>query len=339
MKTTLAIFLVCAVTITVAPAAAQTLIVANKSDDTVDLVDPSTGESLATIPTGNAPHEVEASPDGTIAVVADYGDRPSPGSTLTIIDLTKKKVVRKIDLGGHRRPHGLAWLEGNRVAVTTEESQHLLVVDVSKGTIVSAIPTGQSVSHMVAVTPDAKRAFVANIGSGSMTAIDLGKESKLEDVKTGAGAEGIAVRPGGEEVWVTNREADTISIIDTVSLEILDTIEIQGFPIRIEFSPDGAFAIVSAAEAGEVVRIDAESRKPVARNKLDLSTVSDKTERLLSDFGNSPVPVGIQFSADGNRAYVAATQSDAVVVIDPESLEVIGLIRAGREPDGMAWAH
>jgi YVTN family beta-propeller protein len=41
---------------------------------------------------------------------------------------------------------------------------------------------------------------------------------------------------------------------------------------------------------------------------------------------------------DGRRAWVAATQADAVVVFDPSSLEVLDLVKAGREPDGMAYS-
>ena len=319
------------------PAVAATLLVGNKSDDTVDLIDPATGESSATLPTGKAPHEIAISPDKRLAVVSNYGDRSAPGASLTVIDLAQSKVVRTIDLGEHTRPHGLAWLRGNDVAVTTEGSAHLLVVDAAKGKVVKAIPTGQRVSHMVAVTPDFSRAFVANIGSGSMTAIDLVKGTKLGDVITGEGAEGIAVRPGTKEVWVTNREAGTLSVIDTDSLKVKATIPAAGFPIRIAFTPDGSRALVSAASSGEVVLFDAGARKELLRKKLNLSNAPDAAKRLFADrFGESPVPVGLVISSDGKSAYVAATQSDVVAVIDPATLDVKNLLRAGHEPDGMA---
>jgi YVTN family beta-propeller protein len=64
----------------------------------------------------------------------------------------------------------------------------------------------------VAVTPDRSRAFVANIGSGTVTAVDLRSQKVLGHVRTGKGAEGIAVTPDGKEVWVTNRSADTVSV-------------------------------------------------------------------------------------------------------------------------------
>ncbi|MCA1733140.1 MAG: YncE family protein, partial [Acidobacteria bacterium] len=232
--------------LTALPLASATLLVANKSDDTVDLLALADGRSLATLETGHAPHEIAVSPDGRQAVITNYGDRSAPGSSLTVIDLSKRKVVRTIDLSDHKRPHGVVWLDASRVTVTAEGSANLLVVDVKKGSVDAAISTGQEVSHMVAVHPGTSRAFVANIGSGSVTVVDLNAEKKLKDIVTGEGAEGIAVRPGTDEIWVTNRSADTLSVIDAASLEIVATMPSKGFPIRIAFTPDGERALVSA---------------------------------------------------------------------------------------------
>lgn len=323
----------------VGTAGADRLLVANKSDHTVDLIDLASGASLATLPTGSGPHEVAVSPDGATAVISDYGTREAPGSTLTVIDLERAEVVRTVDLGRHTRPHGLAWLDDERLAVTTEGSAHLLVVAPHSGEIVTTVETGEEISHMVAVTPDGGRAFVANIGSGTVTAIDLVAGRKLADIPTGEGAEGIAVTPNGREIWVTNRSADTISVVDVDSLEVVATIDCASFPIRIAFTPDGARALVSAAQSGEVVAFDTTTRREVARATLDLSALPESTTRLFGDrFGTSPVPVGLVIAPDGATAWVAATQADAVVVIDPADLSVTGLIEAGREPDGMAYA-
>ena len=90
----------------------------------------------------------------------------------------------------------------------------------------------------VAATPDGRYGFVANIGSGSVTVVDLEKSVKVRDLPTGEGAEGVAVAPDGSEVWITNRSADTISILDVETLEIETTIPCPGFPIRVAITPD-----------------------------------------------------------------------------------------------------
>ena len=193
---------------------------------------------------------------------------------------------------------------------------------------------------MVALAQGGKRAFVASIGSGTVSVFDLASGSKLRDLATGAGAEGIATAPSGREVWVTNREADTLSVIDVETLAVVATIPCPGFPIRIAFTPDGQRALVSAARSGEVVAFDVAARRELARRKLDLSAVAEARQRLFGDrFGESPVPVGLLITPDGKRAFVAATQSDAVVEIDPLTLEARGLCPAGHVPDGMAWSE
>ena len=334
------ILMILVATLSVAGAFADgLLLVANKSDDTVDLIDLATAESVATLPTGHAPHEIAVSPDGRWAVVSNYGDRAEPGASLTILDLQSRTVARTIDLGEHTRPHGLAFVGDAAVAVTTEGSRHLLVVDLN-GAIALAVETGTEISHMVDVSPDGNRAFVANIGSGSVTVIDLAAGRKIADVATGDGAEGVAVTPDGSEVWITNRAADTVTILDTRTLEQKAELDCAGFPIRIAFTPDGARALISAAKTGEVVAVDTASRRELLRRKLDLSTVPESELRLFGDqFGDSPVPVGLRISGDGTTAWVAATQADFIVVVDPSTLAVKGLLKAGREPDGMALAE
>jgi YVTN family beta-propeller protein len=316
-----------------------TLLIANKSDDTVDLVDLATGASVATLPTGHAPHEIAVSADGRTAVVSNYGDRETPGSSLTVIDVASAAVARTVDLGKHTRPHGLQFVSANELLVTVEGSAHLLVVDVRTGAVAAEIETGQRISHMVAAPTGTSRAFVANIGSGTVTAVDLRAGRKLADIVTGEGAEGIAGTPDGAEVWVGNRAADTVSIIDPETLEVTATVPCRGFPIRIAISPTGDRALVSAAESGEVVLFDVATRRELARAPLDLATAPDAAKRLFGDrFGKSPVPVGIVVAPDGDRAWVAATQADAVVEINLATLAVRRVLSAGREPDGMAWS-
>jgi len=319
------------------PAVGGTLLVANKSDHTVDLIDARSGEKRATLPTGRAPHEAALSPDGRLAVISNYGPRDEAGSTLTVIDVAQAKVVRTIELGKHQRPHGLAWYAGDRLAVTTEDSAHLLVVDPRAGTVVNEIKTGQKISHMVAVTPDGRRAFVANIGSGTVTAIDLATAEKIEDIKTGAGTEGIAVTPDGKQLWVSSRAADTLTVISTEQLQPIAQFPCPGFPIRVAITPDGKRVLVSCAKSGEVAVFDAASFEELIRRKLDLAAVAESATRLFGDrFGESPVPIGLVVAPDGKRAWVAATQSDVVVVFDTATLDVVDLIQAGQEPDGMA---
>lgn len=318
--------------------ATGTLIVLNKSDATASLLDCKTGKQFATISTDRGPHEVAVSPDGKTAVVGNYGVR-EPGSTLTVIDLPGREVRKTIDLADYHLPHGILFLpDGRRVVVTAEQEKRLLIVDIVEGTVEKAIDTGQRISHMVALTPDGHRAFVANIGSGSVTVIDLKAAERLKVIRTGSGAEGIDISPDGREVWVTNRAANTLTIIDAKTLATLETVKCSSFPIRAKFTPDGRHVLVSNARAGDVAVFDARARKELRRISMQARAVEKKDDRLFGDrFGDSPVPVGIVIPPDGAVAYVANTNADLITVIDLKEWRITGRLTAGREPDGLGY--
>jgi YVTN family beta-propeller protein len=318
--------------------AADTLLVANKSEATVSLLDLDSGKVVATLPTGKGPHEVAVSSDGATAVVADYG-ADQPGSTLTVVDVPGAKVVKTVSLGDHKRPHGILFLPGDeRLLVTAEASQALLVVNLPKGEVEKVIPTGQEVSHMVAVSGDGSRAFVANIGSGSITAIDLEAGSSLGNVTTGDGAEGICVSPDGSQVWVSNRGADTISLVDGKTLKVVQTLESSSFPIRAEITPDGRWVLVTNARSGDLTVIDARERKVARRVSLALEGKDPEGRLFGNRFGRSSVPIGIEIAPDGQRAYIAHAQADVIQIVDLATWKPIGHLSAGAEPDGMGYS-
>jgi YVTN family beta-propeller protein len=222
--------------------------------------------------------------------------------------------------------------------VTSEASKALLEVDVEEGKVARAIETGQEVSHMVAAAPGGSRAFVANIGSGSITAIDLAAGKSLGDVKTGAGAEGIDVTPDGRQVWVTNRAADTVSVVDAQTLEIVASIPVSAFPIRVKVTPDGKRALVSAARSGDLAVVSVAERKLDRRVPLPVQASADREGRLMSQFGDSSVPIGVLIEPDGKRAFVAHANADAISVVDLAEGKRTGSLTAGKEPDGMGWS-
>jgi len=316
-----------------------TLIVLNKAEASASLVDLASGIELLKIRTGEGPHEVAVSPDGRLAVMSNYGIQ-TPGHTLTVIDLESKKVRRTIDISPNGRPHGIEFLaDGKSVVVTSEQLLSLLRVDIDSGEITAEIGTSALLSHMVAVTPNGERAFVANIGSGSVTVIDLTNNIMLKEVKTGSGAEGVAVSPDGSEVWVTNRTADSVSVLNATTLEKQMDIPCADFPIRVKFTPNGEYALVSNAQSADVAIFDVSRRELIKRIPMNERAAGDLQQRLFSDrFGASPVPVGITIAGNGKRAYIANTNADIITILDLEKLGIAGRLRAGKEPDGVGWS-
>jgi len=319
------------------PVAAETLLVVRKSDDALDFVDPGSGLRLATVTLGHAPHEVSVSPDGRRAAVSNYGTREQPGSTLSIVDLEQARELRRIDLAPHTRPHGVAWFAPDRIAVTAEGSRHLLVVDPDSARVLAAIETGQEVSHMVTVSRDGARAYVTNIGSGTTTALDLANERKLGDIPTGGGSEALALTPDGRELWAAARADGHVAVVDTASLEVTARLPLPGIPIRIAVTPDGGTALVTCAGTGELVAFDVATRRERARRRVEVPLAAGAAERPFARLApGSALPVGLLVAGDGRSAYVAATMGDRVVQYDATTLEPLGGIEVGGEPDGLA---
>jgi DNA-binding beta-propeller fold protein YncE len=337
-----AVAIACAIVFAVAalasqPLAAETLLIVRKTADALDFVDPGSGLQLASVAVGHAPHEVSVSPDGRLAAVTNYGTREEPGSTLSILDLAEPRELRRIDLAPHSRPHGVAWFAPDRIAVTAEGSRQLLVVEPATGRIVRAIETAQDVSHMVAVGPAATRAYVTNIGSGTVTAIDLAAGRKLVDVATGKGSEALALTADGRELWVAARADGHVSIVDTRTLEVAAKLPLPGIPIRIAMMPDGGSALATCAGTGELVSFDVATRTERVRRKVEVPLAPGAEQRAFARLApGSVLPVGLRIAADGRTVYVAATMGDGVVQYGLPALEPLRVIEVGGEPDGLA---
>ena len=318
--------------------AGDRLLVLEKDAATARLLDPATGASVGTLPTGAFPHEVAVSPDGRWAVVADYGAQ-TPGSTLTVLDLPRRAVVRTIDLGEYRRPHGIVWLGGAspRVLVTSEESRNLLLVDVRAGKVVRAMPTAQDGSHMVVVSPNGRMAYTANIGSGTITAFDLQRQAAVKTVSIGRGPEAIDVSPDGRELWTADRTLNYVRILDARTLDSLGTMPTGAFPNRLKFTRDGRWVLVSNAAASAVSVYDAKSRALVTTISLPLDPARASAEHLASQYRTSSMPLGVLLTPDGRRAWVATAAMNELVEIEIGTWRVVQRVRTGTTPDGMGW--
>ena len=299
------------------PAAAETLLVGNKGEDTLSVVALDSGAELARLPTGRMPHEIAISPDGKQAAVVAYG-----GTTIDIFDVAKRTKLRTIDISPNERPHGLLWLADGRLVATAEGSESVAVV-APDGKLTS-IATGQKGTHMIAVAPDNRTAYTANIGSGTVSVLDLDDGKKLRDLAVGGKPEGLALTKGGRELWVGDLDAPRVSVWDTKSGEKIAELPVDPVAIRVLASPDGRLVATSNIASGTISLFDAETRAPL------------KTIKVSG--GAAKGQVTLLFSPDSKRLYVAETGHDKVAEIDVATAKVLRRIAAGKQGDGLAIA-
>ena len=306
---------IAALLIAFAPAAgADTLLVGNKGEDTLSRVDLSTGTEAQRVATGRMPHEIAISPNGHEAAVVAYG-----GRTIELIDVASGRKVRTIDLGAGARPHGLLWLSDGRMLATAEGVDALMIV--ARDGAVTRVPTGQKGSHMVVVTPDARRAYVANMKSASVTEIDLPGARKLRDIPVGSEPEGIAVTPDGRTLWVADRGGNAVHILALPSGRETAKLPTGTTPIRVAMTPDGRQAVVSNFGDGSLSVFDVATRKLL---------------RTIPVGGATAAQVTILFSRDGRRLYAAETGTDRIAEVDFARGRVLRRLPAGKQGDGLA---
>src|ERR1700730_9800747 len=172
------------------------LLVLNKEDSTLAIVDPATLKVVGKVDTGAHPHEVATSADGKIAIVTNYGNDHA-GTTMSEIDLASRSEVGKVTFRGLVGPHGIAIL-GDKAYFTVEGDKSIGVFDFVANNIDLHLVLGQKRPHMLVLTKDGRTIFVSNVESNTVSVEEMKK--KITDwtgtnVKVGKGPEGIDISP------------------------------------------------------------------------------------------------------------------------------------------------
>lgn len=320
----------------VGPAAAAqtldgTLLVANREDvaGSVSLFDLPTGKEIARLPIGPGwPHEIAVSPDGRLALTAEYG-LARPGERVVVMNIPEAHIVGYIDMGPGAKPHDSVFLPDNRHAIVTlETTDRLALIDVETLNVVRTFPIGDGAreGHMITLSPDATRIYVGGrLGSGTVSVVHLDGETPPTVIPTGLGAEAIAVTPD-DEVWVLNQDANTISVIDPETLTILETFESATQPRRLANLSGGRIAVINGNATTAGIRI-----------------YDTATRTVLEELGVPDGDVaagGFGFLVLGSHAFVSTRADGQILLYDLDRPdETPRSFAAGHDtPDGMAWS-
>ena len=304
-----------------------TVVAVNQQSDSVTLIDLKTMEAYRHVAVVGGPHEAAASPDGRTVVVTNYNKQGvGQQKALSVLALPSGDTIKTIDLGEYRAPHDVRWVDPTHVVVTSEANQALLVVNITTGAIERVFRTEAGVSHMLALSTDRTRLYCSNMRDGSVSAFDFKTGAKIKDVKTGKECEGVGVTPDGRWVWAGNRAEDTISIIDTTTLEVTKRISSPGFPYRVQFTPDGKLALVPHAQASSLVVADVASQTILKSIKLGLTKVAE------------PSTAGVFPHPDNRHAFVTVRNDNSMLVLDLTTGETLARVEVQNSPDGVTYS-
>ena len=300
-----------------------TLVVTNKSPSKATIIDVGSGRTLATLPTGAGPHEVVLSANGTWAVVTDYAGTPgNPGKSLTVINVPQQRVEKTIDLGQYTRPHGIAFLPGDSLVVVTSESTgNIVVVNLRSGAMRAIATTGQG-SHMVGVTANGARAVTGNMGSHTVSLLDVASGALVKTWPVPNVPEALNITSDGQEVWVGSNATGKLSVITVATDAVATVAEGLGWPYRVAFTPSLNTVIV-----------------PDLRNEelrfFDRATRRERSRLALKDAG----PQGIVLTPDGRYAFLSLSKQARVAIVDVDRQMIVGYLASGDTPDGVAYTR
>jgi YVTN family beta-propeller protein len=303
------------------------LLVANKGNQTLGIVDPEAGREVAEIPEGGITgHEVAASPEGEVAYVPIYGNsgvgRPgTDGRTMAVIDLANRRVVKTLDFDKPLRPHCAVFGPKNGLLyVTTELDNSITVIDPKSLRIVASIPTGQRESHMLAITHDGQRGYTANVGPGTVSVVDLVAQKTLAIIPVSRETQRISLSLDDHWLFTADQTAPRLAVIDTAANKVKTWVKLPTVAYGTAPTLDGRWLLITLPNANKVGVLDLESMKMARLVDVD------------------KLPQEILVRPDGEVAYVSCMASGKIAAINLKTWSVEKLISVGPQADGLAWA-
>ncbi|HTM40066.1 MAG TPA: cytochrome D1 domain-containing protein [Terriglobales bacterium] len=302
------------------------LLVANKGEHTLGLIDTNAGRQVATIPEGGITgHEVAASPDGRRAFVPIYGDSGvglpgTDGSKIDVIDLESRKVTHAIDFGRGVRPHCPVFgPKDGLLYVTTELDKSVSIIDPKALKIVGKVPTGQPESHMLAISHDGQHGYTANVGPGTVSVLDLAGRKTVTIIPVATHVQRISISPDDRWVFTSDTTKPRLAVIDAGTNKVEHWVTLPGTGYGSAPSADGKWLLVAMPEAKAV------------------AVVEVPAFRVVRTISVQAAPQEVLIRPDGKVAYVSCDRSGQVAAIQIGDWGV-KLMGAGKGVDGLAWA-
>ena len=304
------------------------LLVDQKGDRSLAIVDPVAGKVVADVAEGGITgHEVAASPDGKLAFVPIYGNsgvgKPgTDGRKIVVIDVHAGKVVGEIDFDHGVRPHCAVFgPKDGMLYVSTELDHSITIIDPKTLKIVGSIPTGQPESHMFTIAHNGLRGYTANVGPGTVSVLDMRARKTLAIIPISGNTQRIAISNDDRWVFTADQTAPRLAVIDTATNSVSKWVKLDGLGYGGAPTVDGRWFLIAVPDA----------------NKVDVVDLKTMTLARAVDVGKNPQEVLVR--PDGKAAYVSCMSGNQVAEIDLATWKVSRNIATGNGTDGLGWAR
>jgi len=292
------------------------LLVSHRDTHAVSFINPDGPKTVALVSVGWDPREIAVSPDGGTAYVTNYGGA-TLGATISVVSIPSRSESHRIDLSQWPQPHGMA-ISRSGVFLYVLSGGALLQINLLSEQIERKFALHGSEPWRLALAADESRVYVANAGSGTVSAVDLATGAVSEG-RVGTRPVDVAASPDGLTLWVANRSDGTVSVLDPFTLESRGNLIAGRAPTRIVFTADGRRAAVVNSGEASVAVFDVASRARLGSIALGF------------------YPLAVAVEPDGRHAYLAAPRGNTITRVDLETLQVVERFPVARFPTEMAW--
>jgi len=279
---------------------ANVVVVLNSGDASISLLDPNTRTELRRFDVGKEPHHLMATPDGRTLIVANAASNdlqfldPRSGNPqrrlrnipdpyqigyspdrkwfvanalrLDRVDIysvqgDELRPAKRVSLS--RTPSHMAFSADSQfVFVTLQESDEIAAIRLADQSVVWKLNVGRLPAG-IWMTPDDRHLLVGVMGEDYVEVIDWRARKSVKRIVTGKGAHNFRPLGDGRHVFVSNRVAGTISLVDQVDLAKKSDIAVPNGPDCMEVSADRKWLWVTQRWGKTVAVVDIDARRIV----------------------------------------------------------------------------
>src|SRR5918997_7120468 len=191
--------------------------VPNVVDGTVTVIDPKTFEVVDSYQVEALPFHVTPSWDMSALYAGN-----EESSTLTAIDI---RTGRPSGTTKVAFPYNFYYTpDGEKAIVVAERIQTIGIRDADTWELLGYAEVTGALPIDVRLSPDGEVFYVANQGSMGVSVIDPERMEEIDFIPTGEGAHGLQISRDTKSMYVSNRIAGTISVMDLKTRKITDTL-------------------------------------------------------------------------------------------------------------------